>query len=133
MKSIQELVQEWEDTRNDIKREDYVTTKKLNEKHIEDENQSVVWNREFVKKNNETHQQQVEDYRNAYRTKENNLVQSDKEALAEDNGLSLEEAEVIFSYAYSESHSAGYREVMYTADDIADVVNKIKNLEKSKN
>lgn len=128
MKTIQELVQEWEDTRNDIKREDYVTTKKLHEKHIEDENQSVVWNREFVEKNNETHKQQLEAFRNAYSTKENNLVKNLTEALAEDNGLSFEEAEVIFGYAYSESHSAGYREVMYTADDIADVVNKIKNL-----
>ena len=35
--------------------------KKLPQTHIEDENMSVKWNREFVQKNNERFQQEVAD------------------------------------------------------------------------
>lgn len=127
MKSVDELVKGYREM-TDVKKEDYVTTKKLQDNHVEDEDKSVKWNREFVKQNNEQHLAQNKAYRSALSDKRNRFQEELIASFADDEGLSAEEARIIFDYAWEESHSSGYNEVMITASEVAYVVNKIKEL-----
>ena len=127
MKSVDELVKGYREM-TDVKKEDYVTTKKLHDNHVEDEDKSVKWNKEFLKKNNELHLAQNKAYRSAQQDKRNRFEEELIASFADDEGLSLEEAKIVFDYAWQQSHSSGYHEVMGTASEVADLVNQIKEL-----
>lgn len=129
MKSVDELVKEYREM-TDVKKEDYVTTKKLPDNHVEDEDKSVKWNKEFVKKNNELYVEQNKAYRSAQSDKQSRFQAELIASFADDEGLSIEEANIIFGYAWQQSHNSGYYEVMGTASEVAYVVNQIKELDK---
>lgn len=129
MKSVDELVRNYREVL-EVKKEDYVTTKKLQDNHVEDEDKSVKWNKEFVKKNNELHLAQNKAYRSAQSDKRERFEKELIASFADDEGLSIEEANIIFGYAWQQSHSSGYYEVMGTASEVAYVVNQIKELDK---
>lgn len=128
MKSVSSIVEGYQE-KLQVNKEDYVTTRLLNEKHIEDPDQSVNWNKKFVEENNQQYRLETKQYRNASSEKQDTFESELIEAFASEEGLTIEEAKIIFAYAYRESHSAGYYDVMATASEVADVLHKIKELE----
>lgn len=127
MKSVNELVQNYRKVL-EVNKEDYVTTKKLPNNHVQDEDKSVKWNKEFVQENNELYVAQNKAYRSALSDKQERFEAELLASFAYEEDLSMEEAQIIFGYAWEESHSSGYNDVMITASEVAEVVNKIKGL-----
>lgn len=79
---------------------------------IIDEDESVKWNKEEVQRLRRAFENKVEEL-NRYK----NLICSAFEGriieiLANDNSVSVEESQRIWSYAYSEGHSCGIRNVI---------------------
>lgn len=128
MKSLFELVEDYYST--PLKEEDFVTTKKLSERHIEDREQSVIWNEEFVRSNNRKYQEQRLEYIAAHDEKEVQLQNNLKALLLEQNRLTSEQVDILFNFAYQEKHSNGYHDVANFADELADVVHDILNVSK---
>lgn len=127
MKSLNDLIENY-DLLTFVNRQYHVTTEKLKENLIVDINETLKWNKQYVKENNEKYDAQVKEYNEAKRKKFRQYEEDLIKAFAEEESLELEEAKVIWEYAYQQSHSNGYREVVYTAYDIAEVVKKIKEL-----
>lgn len=123
MKSIFETVEEYYS--KPVKEEDFVTTRRLKNGHIEDRTQSVIWNEEFVKSNNEKYQAQRREYISACNEKEAQLQSDLKACIAEEKQLTSEQVDIVFSFAYQEKHSYGYHDVANFADELADVVHDI--------
>lgn len=101
---------------------------KLFAKHIEDENKSVKWNQAFVEQHNNAYHQQMKrqaDIRGAEQTRlTNDLI----EAIAYENNLSQEEADIIYWASYRDHHSSGFEDIISGVGELVDVVEKIKNL-----
>lgn len=95
---------------------------------IIDEDLSVKWNREEIARRNEAREAEVKRL-NTERNELNTLYETGiKKLLAEENNFSLKEAELIYAYAYTESHSYGVQEVINTFSEIAELYNNLKNL-----
>lgn len=88
---------------------------------IIDEDESVKWNREEVQRLRRAFENKVEEL-NRYK----NLISSAFEGriieiLAKDNSISVEESQKIWSYAYSEGHSCGIRNVISYYEEFVSV------------
>lgn len=108
--------------------QDIVTLNYLKDNHIEDADMSVNWNRQFVKENNDAYAVQLEARRDENRAlvvlERNDCIR----AIAYEYDLTVEEADIVYAYLYSEYHSYGLREVLQHADEVVDMVVAIKNL-----
>lgn len=127
MKSVETIIEGYQE-KLEVNKEDYVTTFLLKAGHIEDPDQSVNWNKKFVEENNQQYTLEMKQYRNARYEKQDAFESELIEAFASEDGLTVEEAKIVFAYAYRESHSSGYNDVMMTASEVADVIHKIKEL-----
>ena len=127
MHSLNELIENY-DQLTFVNRQFHVTTEKMKENLIVDVNETLKWNKDYVKENNEKYDEQMKEYKEAQRKKFRQYEEDLVKAFAEEEFLELEEAKIIWDYAYEQSHSNGYREVAYTAYDIAEVVKRIKEL-----
>ena len=100
--------------------------KMLSNNYVFDENRSVKWNKAQVELNNKVY----------YKTKME-LVDKKSKALEEVNNLILEkiqyevghdisrkQAKVIWDYAYSEGHSAGFSEIYSYIIDLIDFIDE---------
>lgn len=99
-------------------REEYPYPK---ETDVIDEDKSVKWNREEVQRLRRAFESKVEEL-NRYK----NLISSAFEGriieiLAKDNSISVEESQKIWSYAYSEGHSCGIRNVIFCYEEFISV------------
>lgn len=88
---------------------------------IIDEDESVKWNGEEVQRLRRAFENKVEEL-NRYK----NLISSAFEGriieiLAKDNSISVEESQKIWSYAYSEGHSCGIRNVISCYEEFVSV------------
>lgn len=91
------------------------------ETDVIDEYESVKWNREEVQRLRRAFENRVEEL-----TRYKNLISSAFEGriieiLASDNSISVEESQKIWSYAYSEGHSCGIREVISYYENFIEV------------
>lgn len=105
-----------------------LTLKKLRDTHVENADNSVNWNKQFVIDNNNAYKAQVKARREAGAVL-SNLQNTDAiNAIAFEYDLPEKEASRIFSYLYSEHHSYGLREIFSHASELIDVINDIKQM-----
>lgn len=104
--------------------------KKLKPDYVFDENLSVKENREMVKKHNEEIQNYtIEYYKETERVRElfhNDVVQ----ALQDVYSFNKETSEKIYSKAYSDEHSSGRYAVSIRAEEYADFLEEVLQLQK---
>lgn len=120
--SIQELN---EAIRNNAYQVEYVKPKYLKENAVIDEDKSVKWNREEVKRLNAEMKAKVEQNRKDRRDMESKQIDDIIRVYANDSGYTEEQIGKIFNYAYSESHSSGIFEVLQTLDDLVDLMKDV--------
>lgn len=100
--------------------------KKLPENHIEDENKSVKWNREFVKANNDLYLATVSEMRRR-RSLAMNKVQAEVEKfIMEYAEVSQKGAQKIFEFAYDRGHSDGIYSVFEWIETLVDLFEDCK-------
>lgn len=100
--------------------------KKLPASHIEDENQSVKWNREFVETNNQMFQKKVSDMQRS-RSLAMNKVQAEVEKyIMEYAEVSQKGAQKIFGFAYDRGHSDGIYSVFDWIETLVDLFEDCK-------
>lgn len=97
-----------------------------------DEDKSVKWNREEVARLRDAYGERVKEL-NKMKSKIGGAFE-DKfiKLLANDNGLSKGVAKLVYAFAYRESHDSGLYAIRGTFEDVAELVNDIKKLEKTK-
>lgn len=97
-----------------------------------DEDKSVKWNREEVARLRDAYDERVKEL-NKMKSKIGGAFE-DKfiKLLAKDNGLSKGVAKLVYAYAYMDSHDSGIYAIRGTFEEVAELVNDIKKLEKSK-
>lgn len=124
MKTLDELFKDYEVVCNMPTKP--IGIKKLPANHIEDENQSVKWNREFVEKNNNDYLKAVsETQRN--RSKAMNEVEKEiRKWIKKAANVSEHGAKVIFAKAYEEGHSYGLYAVEEWIEELCELVNECR-------
>lgn len=120
MKTLSEIFAEYKAACDMPTKPDWI--KKLPTSHIEDENMSVKWNREFVEQNNRDFLEAVSDTQrkrslamNAAQAKIVKFIQ--KEAKTGEKG-----AKAIFDMAFREGHACGLNDVKIWIEDLIDLV-----------
>lgn len=100
-----------------------LSLRKYNENYVIDENKSVVWNREEVKK----HNQFVEDRKNTLKKLRNLISNSiDRAILGDDFASSYHN--YIYNKAYEDKHYAGPDEVYYTYEELLEWCEGLRNI-----
>lgn len=104
-----------------------VDIKKVPANYVFDEDQSVKWNKEQVKINNQKYKEEVARL-NTLKNKARDSVHEDiyrniQEEVGHD--LSRDKAKVIFAYAYKQGYAYGITEVKHYLDEIMEVVKKV--------
>lgn len=100
--------------------------KKLPANHIEDENKSVKWNREFVKANNDLYLATVSEMRRR-RSLAMNKVQAEVEKyIMEYAEVSQKGAQKIFEFSYDRGHSDGIYSVFEWIETLVDLFEDCK-------
>lgn len=120
MKTLNELFAEYKYACGIPTKPDWI--KKLPSNHIEDENKSVKWNREFVERNNNDFLKAVADTQRkrslAMNEAENKIVKYiQKESKTSEKG-----AKAIFDMAYREGHAFGLNDVKCWICDLVELV-----------
>lgn len=88
-----------------------ISIKKLPAGHIEDENKSVKWNREFLENNNKKYIEAVANLQRERSLKMNDVQNRIEKYIKDEAGVNSKGAKAIFDFAYSEGHSLGIEEV----------------------
>ena len=101
--------------------------RKLHPSHIEDENQSVKWNREFVEQYNKKIDNQIKQHRAKANAAFNEYIDSVLDLISSEVNCSRDMAVEIYDYVY-EIRDWDYEEDRL--DAIEDVVELIKNIKK---
>lgn len=123
-KDIYELFEDYEAACN-------MTTKpsdimKLKSSHIEDENKSVKWNKDFIENNNKKYLEAVAELQRK-RSNEMNRVQKEIEKyIQKRTGINSKGAKAIFNYAYEQGHSCGICEVRSVLFELCDLFEQCK-------
>lgn len=104
-----------------------VDIKKVPENYVFDEDQSVKWNKEQVKINNQKYKEEVARL-NTLKNKARDSVYEDiykhiQREVGQD--LSRDKASAIWGYAYDQGHAYGIREIKIYLDEIIEVVKKV--------
>ena len=93
--------------------------------YVIDENQTVKWNREEVKRRNN----EREEARKAYYCRLSDAESVIKKYLFEDSNLSQGQFNLIWNKAYDDSHHLGMRSVCETFEELAELYEELRNLE----
>lgn len=92
--------------------------------YIIDENQTVKWNREEVKKNNELYDKKVQELnfeRNKFRDSIHEKIYKYIKDLLNDK-ITIKQAILIYNYAYDQGHPGGWHDVCCCIDELVDFV-----------
>lgn len=108
----------------DVKRPN---TKILKDTYVFDEDLSVKKNKEMVKEHNEKAKRLEKEYWDGYHAKINEFTEDFITVIQKEINTNREKADKIYSYIYREHHSAGYREMIYYAEDIIELIKEILN------
>ena len=98
-----------------------ISIKKLPTGHIEDENKSVKWNREFLENNNKKYIEAVANLQRERSLKMNDVQKRIEKYIKDKTGVNSKGAKAIFDFAYSEGHSFGIEEVGRWIDDLCEL------------
>lgn len=97
---------------------------------IIDEDQSVRWNREEVERLRNTYENRVKELNQYKNTIMNTYKKHIIKLLAKENGITIDESVIIWTYAWRESHDEGMKSVVYTFNEIVDLYIELLNLKK---
>ena len=123
--NLRKLMEEYKNAVNMSTKPEYI--KKLTSNHIEDEEKSVKWNKEFVEENNKKYLDFVAKMQQK-RSLEMNRVQKEIEKyIQKETKTSKEAAKYIFDFAYSEGHSEGISSVCNWIEELIELINKCKD------
>lgn len=98
------------------------TIKKLPTHHIEDENQSVKWNREFVEQNNKNFQKTVSELQRKRNLEMNRVQKEIEKYISKESKTGEKGAKAIFNLAYQEGHSSGLYDVVIWIEQLIELV-----------
>lgn len=104
----------------------YPSRSKFPEDYVFDEDKSVKWNKEEVKRQNELIQKEKEYYieksQKLQEEFENDCINSICSGYTK---INKKQASLIFNYAYRKSHSGGYYNVLSTLEELEELINSI--------
>lgn len=100
---LRNLLQEYDEACNMPTRPTGI--KNLPANHVEDENQSVKWNKEFVKQNNKAYQEAVAEVNRARDLARKNVIKKIYEYIMNEAGLKEKAARKIYEVAYAQGKS----------------------------
>lgn len=100
--------------------------KKLDSRHIEDENKSVKWNCEFVEENNKKYFEEVSKLQRERNLKINQAQKDVEKYIQTEAGVSEKGAKAIFQFAYENGHCDGIYSIKDWLFDLMDLVAKCK-------
>lgn len=122
---LMELMEEYRNAVNMRTKPEYI--RKLTSNHIEDEEKSVKWNKEFVEENNKKYLEAVSEAQRK-RSLEINRVQKEIEKyIQKETKTSKEAAKYIFDFAYSQGKSDGIYSVCNWIEELIELINKCKD------
>lgn len=98
-----------------------------------DEDKSVKWNKEEVERLRKAHDDEVRRRNQEYAAINHAYSDRFKKLLAKDYGIKVAEAELIWSYAYSEGHSGGIYNVVAHFRDVASLYIDLLKVHRKKN
>lgn len=122
-KTTEELIEEIIAIREAYLKENKV--KRYSENHIFDENKSVKWNREEVKRKNELYRS----IRDVERFYNDIIVYAIKQDIIDTYGINKDQSNIIFERAYDKYHSDGFIYILYESIDLADFYFRLKEKE----
>lgn len=105
-------------------------TKKFKENHIFDENKTVRWNKEEVIRRNEKIDKEIKETLANCESLSNDYNEFIYTNAMEAYGYSRAVVEKIYSKAYEDSHSNGYKEVLSKFEELLDFVKDVMDLMK---
>ena len=117
---LKELLEEYKNACNMPTKPTWI--KKLPINHIEDENKSVKWNREFADKNNRKYQDAVVDANRKRNLSINDARNEIEKYIMKHAEVSKNAANRIFEFAYAEGCSGGLHEVGVWIDLLIDLI-----------
>lgn len=95
---------------------------------VVDEDKSVKWNREEVIRLQNSYDEEVKRLNTAKNNRRDELYKELYKVIrSEVGGITIKDAQQIFSYVYNEEHSYGYVEVFNKLEDIVQLVSNIIN------
>ena len=122
MKSVDELVKNYENFYNTFScKPDPQIYSCPKVGTIIDEDQSVRWNREEVKRLRNTYENRVKELNQYKNTIMNTYEKCIIKLLAKENRISVDESIIIWTYAWMRSHDEGIESVVNTFNEIADL------------
>lgn len=122
---LMELIEEYKDAVNMRTKPEYI--RKLPSNHIEDEEKSVKWNKQFVEENNKRYLNAVLEAQ-IKRNLEIKRVQKDIEKyIQKETKTSEKAANYIFIFAYSQGHSDGIYSIFNWIEELIELINKCKD------
>ena len=132
MKTLQDVKTAYNNREYDNKLdyEDYFKSK-LKDNHVENEFESVNWNREYVIEYNKKVYELKQKYREESSRLHTFLVSDILEALKNDYPeFSEEQLKTIYVYVYSEFHGNGFNDIFSYLEEIIDLFLKVISIEK---
>lgn len=95
-----------------------------------DEDKSVKWNREEIIRLQNEYEEEVKALNTAKNKRRDDLYKELYKVIRHEvKGITLNDAQQIFQYAYSEGYAYGYNEVFSKLDDIILLISRIVNHE----
>lgn len=123
-----EIVKDWEDVRRAFEAQMQMSCvpadlHKVRADHIFDEEKSVRWNREMVKKNNADYQAEVARLNTAKNKSRDAILEKVYSLIQEDVGhdLSRVKAVRLWNYAWDQGHANGFPDVYYHLQDLIEL------------
>ena len=93
-----------------------------------DENKSVKWNKEQIALENEKIRLYNEAIKEAKREGPRKFEDDLKEALMNEHGLNVDQANKVYRKAYEDGHSAGEREIVWEALELGELAEELLRL-----
>ena len=94
-----------------------------------DDERSVRWNREEVARRNKEYDDEVSRLKTVRTDSLKDMNDHLLRVLRSDYDLKTNEVATIWEYAYDRSHSYGYKETLYTFEEVADLYARLKELD----
>lgn len=100
--------------------------KTISKYHIEDENKSVKWNREFAQAHNQKYLDRVSEMQKERNKAINDAMNGIEKYIMEYAEVSKKGARKIFEYAYAHGHSGGIYEVFDWIEELVNLFESCK-------